>query len=116
MEKFRIAMYGMSQVTAIVYGVLSSAAAVKINGYFLDQGYPMPTSYYLARFYRDHGCTLLLLVVAWAVTVGYLSAVPGKWTIEERTITLTGIGLTVAFAVLGTILAFAGAIPPVNHL
>ena len=116
MEKFRIAVYGMSQVTAIVYGVLASAAAVKLNHTYLDQGYPMPNAFYLAMFYRDHGYLLLLLVLAWAVTVGYLSAVPSKWSIEENTITATGIGLTIAFAILGTCLAFAGAAPPAHLL
>jgi hypothetical protein len=114
MEKFRIAMYGMSQVTAIVYGVLASGATVKLNHSYLDQGYAMPNSYYFAVFYRDHGFLLLFLVLVWAVAVGYLSVVPSRWSIEENAITVTGIGLTLLFAILGTILAFAGATPPVH--
>jgi hypothetical protein len=110
MEKFRIAMYGMSQVTAIVYGVLASSAVVKIGNHLVEQGYHMSNGYYRAMFYRDYGSYLLLLVLAWGVTISWLSFVPSRWAIEERTINVTGIGLTIAFAVLGTVLAFGGAV------
>jgi hypothetical protein len=106
----------MAQVTAIVYGVLASGAMVKLNHEYVDQGYQMPTSYYLAVFYRDHGFFLLFLVVAWAVVVSYLSSVPSRWSIDESTINITGIGLTIAFAILGTCLAFGGAEPPPHPL
>ncbi len=56
------------------------------------------------------------IVLACAVIVGYLSAVPSKWSIDENIITATGIGLTIAFAILGTCLAFAGVVPPMRPL
>jgi len=108
MEKFRIAIYGMAQVTAIVYGVLAAGAAVKINSRFADQGYPMPDAYYRAMFYRDHGFLLLLFVLAWAVVISWLAFVPSRWSIEERTINVTGIGLTLLFAAAGTYFAMNG--------
>jgi hypothetical protein len=116
MEPFRIALYGMAQVTAIVYGVLANGAAVKLNSSFAEHGYTMPIGYHLAVFYRDYGFFLLLFVVGWAVAAGCLAVVPSKWVVDEKTITITGIGLTVFFAILGTVLAFAGAAPPAVSL
>ncbi len=108
MEKFRIALYGMAQVTAIVYGVLAAGAAVKINSRFADEGQIMPEGYYRALFYRDHGFLLLLLVLAWAVVISWLAFVPSRWSIEERTINITGIGLALLFVVAGTYFAVNG--------
>jgi hypothetical protein len=112
MEKFRIAMYGMAQVTAIVYGVLATGATVKFNRYWLDLGYRMPDSYYRAMGFRDHGYFLLVLVLAWTAVMSYFSSRAGQWKVNETAITASGIGLTIFFALLGTAYAVAGATEP----
>jgi hypothetical protein len=112
MEKFRIALYGMAQVTAIVYGVLASGATVKFNRYWLDQGYSMPSAYYWAVFYRDYGYHLLFLVVIWALAMSYFSSHWGNRRFEEREISISGIALTVTLALLGTTFAIWGAQEP----
>jgi hypothetical protein len=112
MEKFRIALYGMTQVTAIVYGVLASGAAVKFNRYWLDQGYSMPDAYYRAMFYRDHGFLLLLLVLVWAVVMVYFSSQWSKRRINEDEISAYGLGLTIFFAILGSVFAVGGFSEP----
>jgi hypothetical protein len=112
MEKFRIGLYGLAQVTAIAYGVLASAAIVKVSHSpeeieefrahpFLNGGV----------VYRDYGFYLLLLVVAWAIFSAYQSSDWAKNRIDESNITSTGLGLTILYAILGTFLAFSGAFP-----
>jgi len=112
MEKFQIAKYGMMQVTAIVYGVLASGAAVKFNRGWLEQGYIMPASFYRAMFYRDYGFALLGLVLLWVTLVSYLSSPLSKWDFRERNLSVSGLVLAILFAVAGTWIAFGGATPP----
>ena len=112
MEKLQIAKYGMMQVTAIVYGVLASGAAVKINRSWLDEGYIMPDTFYRAIFYRDYGIYCLGFVVIWVVLVSYLSSPLSKWDFQESNLSVTGLVLTLIFAIVGTSIAISGATPP----
>lgn len=112
MDKVQIAKYGMMQVAAIVYGVLASGAAVKLNKSWLEQGYTMPDAYYRAIFYRDYGVCLLGVVILWVVVISYLSSPLSKWDLDESSLSISGLVLTIIFAILGTCLAFGGATPP----
>jgi len=112
MEKFQIAKYGMMQVTAIVYGILASGAAVKFNKSWIEQGYTMPDAYFRAIFYRDYGVYLLGLVIIWAVVVSYLSSPFSKWDFEEHNLSISGLVLAILFAIMGSCLAVGGATPP----
>jgi len=114
MEKFQIAKYGMMQVTAIVYGVLASGAAVKFNKSWLEQGYIMPDTYYRAIFYRDYGMYLLFLIILWTAAIAYLSSSLSKYNIEERYLPISGLVLAIFFAIAGTVIAFGGATAPVH--
>jgi hypothetical protein len=82
MEPSEIAKYGLMQVTALVYAILVSGAAVKFSQWKLDNGYPtpheMPTSYYWALFLRDHGVLLFPLIILWAVWVGYYTVIKSE--------------------------------------
>ena len=111
MEKFRIAMYGMTQVTAIVYGVLASGTVLKVSHPWPNLVDPTPPSFNLGMFYRDHGYYLLILVVAWAVATSYMSSDWSQNRIDEGAITKSGLGLTIFYAILGTFLAFMAAMP-----
>lgn len=112
MEKFQIAKYGLMQVTAVVYGVLASGAAVKFNRGWSDQGYPMPDTFYRAMFYRDYGYYLLLVVLAWTVGASYFSSPWSRHNFDENTLIHSGMALTLLFAIVGSVIAFSGAIPP----
>jgi hypothetical protein len=113
MEKFQIAKYGLMQVTALVYGILASGAAVKWNKPFADQGQIMPDSYYVAAFFRDYGFCFFGIIVIWTVSVSYLSSPFSKWEMEEETLAYSGMILAIILALTGTFVAFGGAIHPV---
>jgi len=72
----------------------------------------MPDTYDRAIFYRDHGIWLLGLVMVWVVAVSYLSSPLSKWDFEERNLSISGLVLTILYAVAGTWIAFGGATPP----
>jgi hypothetical protein len=111
MEKFRIGMYGMAQVMAIVYGVLGCGAAVKLNKPAADDGFRMSSVYYLASYFREYGYFLLLFVIGWAIVMAYQSSW-GSREVDENEISTSGIALTIGFILLGTFLAFGAAMPP----
>jgi H+/Cl- antiporter ClcA len=112
MEKFQIAKYGLMQVTAVVYGVLASGAAVKFNRSWLDQGYLMPDTFYRAMFYRDHGYYLLVVVLAWTIGAAYFSSPQSRHNFDESTVIHSGMALTLILAIVGSVIAFGGATPP----
>jgi len=116
MEKFQIAKYGMMQVTAIVYGILASGAAVKFNKYWLEHGYTMPDAYYRAAFYRDYGISLLVFAILWTAIISYLSSPLSKWNLDERYLSVSGLALAIFFAIAGSVIAFTGAEPPPHLL
>jgi hypothetical protein len=111
MEKFRIAMYGMAQVTAIVYGLLASGATTKCVKQLYGPGTPMPAGFYWAQTYRDYGIFLLLLVIAWTVAVSYFLLPRFNHGYEERTLSFSGLALAILFAVIGTFFAVQGMSP-----
>jgi hypothetical protein len=111
MEKFRIGLYGMAQVTAIAYGVLASGAIVKLSHPPEELA---ESSFNMGALYRDYGFYLLLLVVAWAAISAYRSSDWAENRIDEDDITKSGLGLTILYAILGTFFAFLGIFP--QHL
>lgn len=111
MEKLRIGFYGMTQVAAIVYGVLAAGAVVKAFHPPPSPGDIEPAIYNGGMFYRDYGFYLLLLVVAWAVYTAYFASSRGGNKVDEDAIMSSGLSLTIGFALLGTFLAFQGTFP-----
>jgi hypothetical protein len=116
MEKVQIVRYALMQIVAVMYGVWSCAAAVKINRPFADDGFTMPDMYYRAVFFRDYGAWFLLLAVIWTVLVAYLSSPYAKWEVDEGTLTWSGILVAVFLVFVGTSLALGGASPPPHLL
>jgi len=112
MERFRIAKYGIMQVTAIVYGVGASGAVVKFNKVYAEQGCKMSDGYYRALFYREHGIDLFVLVMIWTVLVSYLSSPLSKWDFKNAGLATSGKALAIFLALLGTVIALGGIIQP----
>ena len=106
MEKFQIAKYGMMQVVALAYGILSCGTAVKICRPLVESGYPMPAIYWGARFDRVYGLCVFMLVVGWTAFAAYYSSSFPKRNIDERWLTGSGMLFFVLLLILGTILAF----------
>jgi hypothetical protein len=110
MEKAQIVRYALMQLTALIYAVLGAATAVRINRPLAEQGYPMPDPYYRAVSIRDYGCWLFVFVILWTVFAVHQSQSPNG--LSEETLTATGIGLALLFAIAGTFIAIAGAAAP----
>lgn len=113
MEKFRIGFYGMTQVAAIVYGVLASGTVLKVTYPWPnpDETAAPPPPFNPGMFYRDHGDFLLALVIVWAVCAAYCSSDGSRDRIDEAEITKSGLGLTIVYAILGTLCAFMAGMP-----
>lgn len=111
MEKFRIAFYGMTQVAAIVYGVLAAGTILKVTHPWPNPDEISPPSFNLGMFYRDHGYFLLVLVVVWAIYASYMSSDWSQKQIDEEEIIKSGLGLTIFYTILSTILAFSAIFP-----
>ena len=113
MESFRIGFYGMAQVAAIVYGVLASGTVLKVTHPWPNPDEPTAPApdFNPGMFYRDHGLFLLVLVIAWAAGSAYLSSERSRYQVNEEEIAKSGMGLTIAYALLGTLCAFLAAMP-----
>ena len=106
MEKFQIAKYGMMQVTALVYAILTSGAAVKFSKGYAEMGLPMPKLYYWALFLRDYGAWFMIGIISWILTVSYLSSPFAKQEFDADNLALTGLVLTGIVVIGGSIIAF----------
>jgi len=105
MEKFQIAKYGMMQVTAIVYGILVCGAMVKLSVYGGDPAHA--DRFLAAGFFRDYGVWFLGLVPLWSAAAAYLISPLSRWDFDADEILTSGFILAIAYAILGTIIAFS---------
>ena len=114
MEKIQIAKYGMMQVTAVVYAILSCGSAVKVNNTMLPSPDVLPRSAAFCRalFIRDYGILFLVAILAWAIAISYLSSPLSKWDVDEDDLCYSGLALAVVFAIVGTYIAIAAAVLP----
>jgi hypothetical protein len=103
MEKFRIAQYGLIQVAAIIYGMLSCGAIVKAGKLTLDVGRAVPDVYYFAFYFREYGLLSFMLVVAWTVYCAFKSSSLAHRPIDERHIVISGLVLSALFFIASTI-------------
>jgi hypothetical protein len=115
MEKFRIAIYGMMQVTAIVYGILLSGAGVKAcNTTFgpeiISYGV-MPAGYYRAILFREYGLWLLVGVITWTIAVTYFSSPYSPWSFDSDRLALSGLVLAIALAIMSAFFALGSLVP-----
>jgi hypothetical protein len=115
MDKAQIVRYALMQITALVYGILAAGAAVKLNKPMADMGYVMPDGYYHAIFFRDYGIYLFVVVIAWTAMVSYYSSSYASREVDTGTLTISGMVFTLLFTVIGTVIAFSGAMPPHTH-
>ena len=116
MEKARIVKYALMQIVALIYGILFSAATVKLNKPLAEEGYTMPDAYYRAVFFRDYGAWLLIIVILWTMAVAYLSSPLSRLQIDEAMLTVSSLGVAILFGIAGTIIAFGGMMPPLVHM
>jgi hypothetical protein len=110
MEKFRIAQYGVIQMVALAYGILSSGILTKAAKYVVDQGRTIPPTYKAAIFYHDYGIFLSLIIVVWAVFCAYHSSIFSKRNMNENTIVVSGLILSGFFFVSSTFLFLWGIV------
>jgi len=116
MEKAQIVRYALMQVVALIYGVLASGTAVKLNKPMEDAGYVMPAAYYHAIIFRDYGIYLFAVIIVWTAVTAYLSSPFSSRQPSEVTLTISGIVLAIILAIAGTMMAFGGMFPPHPHL
>jgi hypothetical protein len=108
MEKFRIAQYGMIQMVALAYGILSSGIIVKASKYIADQGLTVPLSFKAVTIYHDYGVFLSIIILGWATFYAYHSSIFSKKNLDESNIVISGLIFSGAFFVLGTFLLLWG--------
>jgi hypothetical protein len=109
MEKFRIAQYGLMQVAAIIYGVLSCAAVIRLCKPLTEMNVTN-VFYDKAMFYKNYGAILLLVPLAWSIFCAVRSEEQGDKQLSEIWIAASGWTLFILFVIIGSILAFgAGA-------
>jgi hypothetical protein len=116
MDKVQIVRYALMQIVAVIYGVLASGTAVKLNKPWVEGGYTMPPMYYYAVFLRDYGFWFLIIVLIWTAAVSYLSSPFANHEVSEGTLTWSGMIVALLMAIAGTMIALGGAEPPPHLL
>ena len=90
-ERRTVAIIGLGQATAILFGILACSTACK--GIFGGGTAP-------ARFLRDHGWCLLVIPLAWTTAVGLWCRRGLLETKAGIALTVTGILLVVAIGIV----------------
>ena len=115
MEKGQIVRYASMQIAALIYGILSCGAAVKLGRPIAEGGREMSSVYWDAAAYRDYGTLLFIAIIAWTVLAAYHSSSFSGRNIDEGWLMGTGLFLFLVLFGIGTFLA-VGAIASIMNV
>src|SRR5580658_2086827 len=106
MEKVQIVRYALMQIVAVIYSVLASGTAVKVDTQTRVIDFGMPPIYQLAVFISDYGFLFLGIGIIWIIIVFYLSSPFARLEVSAGALTWSGIIVALSVAIAGTIIAF----------